>query len=210
MSNRANNYRVTDTILERLFSGQLTQWSWAGIDDPSQVIYGPEPLVAIWNAGPANDSGAGFFNLMQGIADAITVFVRQNGNENHSEPARGEVYYNTVCIQVRWAWIAYPAAVVVLTLLFFAGVVIQAKLDQSRLHKAWAFEGTLNKLDHDFKSSALTLLFHGLSKDSLDSMAAVGSTNREKELKKLAKETNVQLVPTDQGWKLSMTGMQRK
>jgi hypothetical protein len=77
------------------------------------------------------------------------------------------------------------------------------------LHKAWAFEGTLSKLDDDFKSSALTLLFHGLNKDSLDSMAAVGSTNGEKELKRLAKETNVQLVPTDQGWKLSMTDMQR-
>jgi hypothetical protein len=173
------------------------------------MIYGPEPLVAIWNAGPANDSGAGFFNLTQGVTDAITVYVRQNGNENHSEPARGEVYYNTVCVQVRWAWIAYPAAVVVLTLLFFAGVIIQAKLDQSRLHKAWAFEGTLSKLDDDFKSSALTLLFHGLNKDSLDSMAAIGSTNGEKELKRLAKETNVQLVPTDQGWKLSMTDMQR-
>jgi len=58
---------------------------------------------------------------------------------------------------------------------------------------------------HDFKSSALTLLFHGLDKDSLDSMADVGSTNREKELKKLSKKTKVQLVPTEQGWKLSTT-----
>jgi 2-oxoglutarate dehydrogenase complex dehydrogenase (E1) component-like enzyme len=63
---------------------------------------------------------------------------------------------------------------------------------------------------HESKSSALTLLFHGLDKDSLDGMTDVGSTNREKELKKISTETKVQLVLTSQGWKLSTTDIHKR
>lgn len=116
-------------------------------------------------------------------------------------PVTGRVKFNTVCIHVRWPRVAYSAVVVMLTLVFFAWTVIQTKQDQMHLLQ------TYDRVDggatlYDFKSSALSLLFHGLDKDSLESMADVGSTNREEELKKLSKETKVQLIPTDQGWKL--------
>jgi hypothetical protein len=107
-------------------------------------------MLRIYNARPANDSGAGFSQTMQDIADAMSVYVRQDSRENNSEPALGEVRYSTVCVEVRWAWIAYPVAIAMLTLLSFACAVIQAKIDQLRLQKA--NEGVATPF-HDFKSS---------------------------------------------------------
>ena len=56
---------------------------------------------------------------------------------------------------------------------------------------------------HDFKSSALTFLFHGIDQESLRHIEDVGASNQESELEKRAKDVTVKFVATDQGWKLS-------
>lgn len=166
-----------------------------------------DTVMALANAGSGNGTLEDVRAFFTNVTDTMTTHMRMHGARYQSEPVRGAVVYNTVCIHVRWEWIAYSVAVVALTLLFFVWVVIQAKIDQSRLYKRWVGRGGDQPQPfHDFKSSALTLLFHGLDKESLDSMVDVGSSNREKELNNLSKQSEVQLKPTEQGWKLSTKG----
>jgi len=86
-------------------------------------------MKAIFNAGSGNGTLEDMNGLIKNVSDTITIFIRQNGNATKSEPVHGDVRYNTVCIKVQWAWIAYPAAVAMLTMLFLAWVVIQSKRD---------------------------------------------------------------------------------
>ena len=176
--------------------------------EPLRVI-GPNQLMPFWHSGSGNGTFEDFKMVWDRIAEGMTAYVRQHGDEQSdkcilNEPVTGRVEYNTVCIHVHWPWIAYSAAVVILTLTFFLWTVFQTKQDQAYLLKDCnRAEGGATL--YDFKSSALALLIHGLDKDSLKSMAGVGSMNQEKELKKLSRKTKVQLVPTEQGWKLSTT-----
>lgn len=123
-----------------LFDGELTEYySYAS---PAQ--FGSEALLAVWNAGSGNGTLDDFIGLIKNISDAVTTHLRLNGEDYQSDTAYGEVHYNTVCIHVRWPWVAYSDAVVGLTLLFFAWVVLQARRDQALLHKRWEDEGVGN------------------------------------------------------------------
>lgn len=81
----------------------------------------------------------------------------------------------------------YGAIMALLLLVFLAGVVIGTRAREGRLH-------------HDFKSSALTLLYHGFERESLEAKA--GKTTREQELYDQVKKETVQLVDTEHGLKL--------
>lgn len=190
-------------MLRELFNGTiLRHWNNGGSTPGREPVEGPEPLQAIWHAGSGNGTFEDFRGIVENVTNQLTVHVRQHGEEGLSDFVQGEVHYSTVCLQVNWQWLAYPCAVVALTLLFFVWMVIQAQKDQSRLHKTWAGEGIPNPF-HNFKSSSLAVLFHGLDPNSLKQLADIGSTNRQKELAKMSKHTKVQLVPTEQGWKLA-------
>lgn len=185
-----------------LFEGELTEhYSYAS---PAQ--FGPEALLAVWNAGSGNGTLDDFTGLIKNISDAVTTHLRLNGEDCQSDAAHGEVHCNTVCIHVHWPWVAYSGAVVGLTLLFFAWVVLQARRDHALLHKRWEDEGVGNT-PHDFESGALTVLFHGLDDSSRRKLADAGSTNQQKELPKVSKHMKVHLVPTQSGWKLSSADM---
>jgi hypothetical protein len=176
-----------------LFEGELTEhYSYAS---PAQ--FGQEAFLAVWNAGSGNGTLDDFTGLIKNISDAVTTHLRLNGEDYQSDAAHGEVHYNTVCIRVHWPWVAYSGAVVGLTLLFFAWVVLQARRED---------EGVGNT-PHDFKSGALTVLFHGLDDSSRRKLADAGSTNQQKELPKVSKHMKVHLVPTQSGRKLSTADM---
>ncbi|KAF3050053.1 hypothetical protein E8E11_008190 [Didymella keratinophila] len=191
---------ITGRLLPVLLMGVVTE----AYNTTPPDLEGPEPVLALWHAGTGNGTFDDIDGIMRNISDALTAYIRQNGKPWKNKPASGTVYYNTVCIHVRWVWMAYSVAVVVLTLVFFIWVVMRSRRDQSGLLSMWGQQRHRGGF-HDFKSSALTLLFHGFDADSLSSMADVGSTNREGELDRLSKVTKVQLVATSQGWKLSTT-----
>lgn len=97
---------------------------------------------------------------------------------------------------------AYSISIVVLTLVFFAWMVTRTERDQSGLRKMWISTGE-QVPPHDFKSSALPVLFHGFDGDSQHRFSKIGSTNKQEELRESSKDVKVQLVATDQGWRLS-------
>lgn len=186
-----------------LFEGELTEhYSFA-----PPALFGPEALLAVWNAGSSNGTLSDFTGLIKNISDAVTTHLRLNGEEYQSDAAHGEMNYNTVCIHVHWPWVTYSGAIVGLTLLFFVWVVLQGRHDQALLHKRWENEGTAGNLYHDFKSGALTVLFHGLDDESRRKLADAESSKLQKELPEISKGVKAQLVPTQSGWKLSSVDM---
>lgn len=163
---------------------------------------GQEALTALWHAGSGNGTLEDVQGLMRSMADTLTAYMRQAGEKGFSAAATGTMREQTNCIQVRWAWLAYAAMVVGLLLVFFTWMVVYARVSQSQLRKQWASQESV-PLIHDFKSSASSVLLHGLDDATLQRMDNVGASNSEREAGKRAKEVIVRLVATDQGWKLS-------
>ncbi|KAK7946860.1 uncharacterized protein PG986_011181 [Apiospora aurea] len=73
----------------------------------------------------------------------------------------GTVYENQTCIVVSWGWIAFPAALVLLTLVFLALTVFESNRHTTRLRTVAAQAGR-----KPWKSSALPLLWAGLENDT--------------------------------------------
>ena len=111
------------------------------------------------------------------------------------------MFTDTTCVEVRWAWLAYAASVVLLLLIFFAWVLVHARAAQTLLQKLCQTQEAA-PLMHDFKSSALTTLFHGLDRKSLQDMEGLAATNRQSELKRGTVGVRVTMMVTAQGWKL--------
>ncbi|KAJ2991313.1 hypothetical protein NUW58_g2557 [Xylaria curta] len=57
------------------------------------------------------------------ISKSLTTYIRTHGNETYSEPATGEVFHYSTCLQVNWPWIAFPSVLVFLNLALFAMTV---------------------------------------------------------------------------------------
>lgn len=187
-------------FFQTLFNGTLTEMSLH--DPPAQ--FGPETLMAIWHAGSGKGTLEDFSGLIKNVSDALTTHARQHGDPYQSNPVLGEVHQSTVCIRVKWPWIAYSSCVVGLTLLFFGWVVLQARHEQAQLRKTWEGEGHAVPL-HDFKSSTLATLFHGLDGSSQQALADIGVSSKQEDLAVASKNTQVQMIATGQGWKLSAT-----
>lgn len=42
-------------------------------------------------------------STMSNISDAMTTYIRQNGEPDYSAPALGVIFHNEACVRVRWA-----------------------------------------------------------------------------------------------------------
>lgn len=96
--------------------------------------------------------------ILGSISDSMTAAMRLTGNILNDSlreyggqgQVTGEVYLPDTCISVRWGWIALPAAVAFGSVLLLVFTVIRTR-------------GTRTAT---WKSSALPVLFHGLSADT--------------------------------------------
>ncbi|KAF7185907.1 hypothetical protein HII31_12780, partial [Pseudocercospora fuligena] len=96
--------------------------------------------------------GGNFSKIMSAVATGMTNAVRQGPN---GTIAHGDVVSEITVIKVNWPWLTYPAALVLLTILFFVATI--------------AFSSENSQIV--WKSSSLAILFHGLggwSEDALD------------------------------------------
>lgn len=87
------------------------------MDDPSGIarlnfVEGGLPLQAVWNMG---NMSYGRLEIFRNVSDSPTAAVRAGGMEGVSEDARGDALHYATCLEVRWAWIALPAALVLAT-----------------------------------------------------------------------------------------------
>ncbi len=78
----------------------------------------------------------------------MTSFFRQNSFSKYSNPAKGVVMHDQTCLSVRWAWLAFPSILVLLTMIFFIAIIIDTR--------------PMGKRAPIWKSSPLALIFHGL------------------------------------------------
>ena len=97
------------------------------------------------------------------IADSMTVHMRQSADGFNLQPLNGEAQHTETCISVQWPWLAFPASLLVLSVVFLIATVLQS-IKYSR-KQMW-------------KSSPLALLFHGLNHDLRD-RAHLGNTDEE-------------------------------
>jgi DNA polymerase IIIc chi subunit len=119
------------------------------------------------------------------LSDSITTYMRQHGAETRSAPAIGQAFHNQTCVHIQWPFLAYPAVLVLSAVVFFVCTVFETRRgDTSR---------------HDWKSSPLALLYHGLDRQSLQSEEPVQLV-KAKEMEKLAEHMTVRLSQTEHGW----------
>ncbi|KAI4125525.1 MAG: hypothetical protein LQ347_005352 [Umbilicaria vellea] len=134
----------------------------------------------------ANGIGINLTNvpqLMSNISQSMTIRMRQSAGNDPNTQILGDAYRLDSFIKVRWVWLALPLTLLLLTLVFLLAAIrtsAQAKV------LPW-------------KSSSIALLFHGLSEDR---RKAGRWEERRAELHEIAGEMKVQLVKTDQGWRL--------
>jgi Protein of unknown function (DUF3176) len=121
------------------------------------------------------------------LSDSITTYIRQHGGANFSAPVVGEPFRLQTCVHIQWPFLAYPAALVLMAIIFFVGMVIVTRgAEMSR---------------HDWKSSPLALLFHGLGRDAILGGDEISKSVRAQEMEKIAEQTPVRLSQTENGWR---------
>ena len=136
-------------------------------------IQGPMQLQALYNDSYITMDG--ITSTWKYISDALTNHIRQNGVANYSAPVLGQTHKEQTCAKVRWAFLAYPAVLVVLTLVFFAWMVMETRT-----------------VENDWKSSSLALVFHGLEMKDLQE-AARGRLTRVKDMEDVSAGIRVRL-----------------
>ncbi|KAL7933972.1 hypothetical protein V8C35DRAFT_280290 [Trichoderma chlorosporum] len=104
-------------------------------------VTGPQPLQVMYNVGHFD------FERVEGIfgniSDSMTAYIRGAGQAELSSPATGEVMHYDTCLQVQWGWLALPAALVFLVIIFLVWTIVV-----TAGQPVW-------------KTSPLTMVFHG-------------------------------------------------
>ena len=109
------------------------------------------------------------------LSDSMTVRIRRSPDGFDLPPFRGDAWHTQICISVKWPWLAYPAALLALTIVFLLATIVQSAC-HSR-NQIW-------------KSSPLALLFHGLDNDLREKFHVV---DRTEEMEQTAKGLSVKL-----------------
>jgi hypothetical protein len=127
-------------------------------------------------------------DLFRNLAQTLTTYIRSlRGTQTvpkdyrgpsipDTGPIQGTAYELQAYISIQWGWLAYPAALLVLTQLFFILVVVQSAVNGTAI----------------WKSSPLALLFHGLSGLSVQQEQACNAMDISK-MDEIAKNIEVRL-----------------
>lgn len=147
------------------------------------------PTGNLWSVNVYNNGSATLDSVqdaMRGLADSITARWRTGDSvSNNVGPIRGTVWASQTCVHVNWAWLALPAALVLLTVVFLVLTVVRTSLTHG--------PGLV------WKSSILAVLFNGLSEGTRD---AAGTVAGLREMGAKANATTVQLRETPDGYRL--------
>ncbi|KAI0203466.1 hypothetical protein F4808DRAFT_449075 [Astrocystis sublimbata] len=128
-------------ILSQFISGVVEREYPNGAHQPSYS--GPTQLLSLFDSSHVDEENIN--NALGRLADAMTLWIRTHGHASHSKRAVGQEYHNSICVKVNWDWVALPAVLTGLTLLFFLLTVISTYRQRLPI----------------WKGSPLTFLFHG-------------------------------------------------
>ena len=110
------------------------------------------------------------------IAESMTTRIRQAGYPANSVRVQGITWVEETCVVVDWVWLAYPAILCGLNVIFLLATIVNSAMKHSQ--SSW-------------KASPLALLFHGLDQDV---KARQGNLDDLKDMEVLAKALKVRLV----------------
>ena len=147
-----------------------------------EVARGSPALQALHNNG--NNSLDLVSARMQNMTNAMTLFIRMNGDISSSKPASGIMHTTATCIDVRWPLFVIPLSIGLSSILFLAATLGTVLFKGRQLN---------------WKSSTLPYLFHRLD---LSVHEQYGSIDELGKMKEYAKRTKVQLAETADGWRL--------
>lgn len=122
---------------------------------------------------------------VKNLAISMTNNIREQNN-SVSAPAKGTTWKTETYVHVRWRWFIFPSALLVLSLLFLLGEIVETA---SRKVMVW-------------KSNNLALLFHGRELELQDTLHGI-PVNSLGQLSEHAKDIVVDLVQIHgEDWKL--------
>lgn len=104
---------------------------------------GPPLIQKLFNNGDTDFARveSAFTNL----SSIFTAWIRTHGSELGFNDAIGRVFQSSTCLHVQWAWLAFPAALSILTVLLFLLVVLATASEQTPIWKdsplAWIMRG---------------------------------------------------------------------
>lgn len=146
---------------------------------------GPPQIRTLFNDTYASFSSINY--VFTSVAEAITLRVRKYEEPSAllaARPVEGVVLEEKTCVDVRWPFLAFPAAVVALTTAFLLVVIAQSAV------------GTAGTVAAGWKSSPLPIAFGGLTTDTSAQAGIVGDTgsgSNLKEMETISKRTTVNL-----------------
>lgn len=142
---------------------QVVQGLSAAISDllgNNIVSYGPLMIrasgnlwsVKLWNNGtPTLDIVQA---TMDGMTRSITARFRQgDGISVNMGPANGTVWEMQTCVGVNWEWLALPAGLLLLTVVFLVLTIIRTSSKQARVWKSSIFAVLFSGLDQETRKS---------------------------------------------------------
>lgn len=132
---------------------------------------------------------------MKGLAEAVTVAMRRHGVDwsyVNASTAIGFASHAAICTHFNWPWLILPIALLLLTTLSLAVMLIKTLTDQHQT-PLWG-------------SSILPALFLGGFVVEHDRNTAANVPTNIKDIRKEAGKTFVSLRHTDSGWELTRTG----
>lgn len=126
-------------LMQNLFNGTFPDWGhlvgknlWGDLTPTGGMV-----VNGTWQAtglsGPSmlsdlyNGSRVDFENVQEtfaNLSDIMTDWLRTHGNSTYAGPAIGDVLHYATCLRVQWPWIAFPATLAALALVFFVAVVM--------------------------------------------------------------------------------------
>ena len=188
-----------DNIQQALFKPMFSDELWDAPDAEVPMINtATEAIHALFAMGSGEGTLDDVQNALRRMTDIITTHIRQTGNKGFSTPARGTMFTDTTCVEIRWAWLSYTAGVVLLLLAFFAWILVHARATQTRLQKLGQTHEAA-PLMHDLKSSLLSTLFHGVDRESLQDMEDLAAKSRQSEVRRGTVDVMVAMMATAQG-----------
>ncbi|KAL9616257.1 MAG: hypothetical protein Q9160_008863 [Pyrenula sp. 1 TL-2023] len=133
----------------------------------------------------------------EGLANALTQVIRQQGDPQTGNPAVGTALINQTCIRVQWAWLTLPIALLFSTFVFFIGMVVQSR--------KYTRKGAVKGRRKVWKSSALPLLWCGLDHETRKRYGGFNDLQTMKESSDKLKNCLVQRNEEGdhRGWKLT-------
>ena len=116
------------------------------------VAVGDTWMLNLYAGGAANLTSAAAY--MERLAVTMTAAIREGGDDSNSAPARGIVFSSQTCVGVEWAWLAVPAVLLFLTLVFFMTTLVKSR--------RYTRTGAAEDGRKPWKSSSLPLLWCGM------------------------------------------------